>query len=124
MDRFFPYHLAISDDWLIHRDTSQTKDNEWMKKEEEAFLGDYKCFLNLSQKQIEMFDEINRRMDLDFFGIDCALLKDGRFLLFESNPAMLVRLDDSPVEFPYKYVYLPKIAAAFADMVAARVRAS
>ena len=56
------------------------------------------------------FDELNARIDLDYYAIDCAEMPDGRLLLFEADVAMIVHSMDEPDLFPYKG---PKMKALF-----------
>ena len=69
-------------------------------------------------------DEAARRLDLDYGGMDCALLADGRALLFEANACILMHLDESPAAFPYKHQYVPPIREAFTRMALARAGVS
>src|ERR1700722_3116702 len=89
-----------------------------MKREEEEFLADYKRVFPAATAQAVR--EVARRLDLDCGGMDCALTRDGRVLLFEANATMNLQLADSRAEFPYKHLYVPRIGAAVADMVRRR----
>lgn len=120
--KVYPYHLAISNNWLIHHHTSLMKEHEWMRKEEESFLENYVDYLYCCNNISKILSDINDAIALDYFGLDCALLKSGEIVLFESNPAMVVRLDDPRDKFAYKYVHVPKIAKAYQDMVLAKIR--
>jgi hypothetical protein len=89
--------------------------SEAKKREEEMFLTDYaQVFTGAAANALQA---IGAAMDLDYAGIDCALMPDGRVLLFEANPAMLVHLMDSPIDFPYKHREVPKIRNAMSDML-------
>jgi hypothetical protein len=116
----FPYHLAISRDWLIHyfrTEDMATLDHH--RLEEAAFLADWRSvFRGASATAVEM---VAKRLDLDYGGIDCSLTADGRVLLFETNASMLVHLDDSVETFPYKHRAVPRIFAAIDRMVARRL---
>ncbi len=57
------------------------------------------------------------RLGLDYFGIDCAELPDGRLLLFEAETAMVVHKMDSPELYPYKQGQMTKVFAAFWAMI-------
>lgn len=115
----FPYHLAISDHWLIHYWRADMCAAEWMRREEEAFLADYRAAF--PAPLTEAVQEVARRLDLDYGGMDCALTSDGRVLVFEANASMLVHLNDSRDEFPYKHRYVPRIFDAVSRMVARRL---
>jgi hypothetical protein len=56
--------------------------------------------------------------------MDCALMPDGRVLLFEANATMLIHLCEPPAAFPHKHRYVPLIRDAFTALVMKRVRQS
>ena len=53
------------------------------------------------------------RLGLDYFGLDCAELPDGRLLVFELDVAMIVHDMDSETLFPYKKPAMRKLFAGF-----------
>jgi tetratricopeptide (TPR) repeat protein len=111
----YPYHLAIMDHWKVHYHRASMDLSASKKREEELFLTDYtKVFTGIAAGALQA---VGQAMDLDYAGIDCALMPDGRVLLFEANPAMLVHLMDSPIDFPYKHRAVPKIRNAMSDML-------
>ena len=62
-------------------------------------------------------EAIGIKLDLDYGGIDFSILKDGRVLVFEANATMLVHLNESVEDFPYKHACIPKISDAFDEML-------
>jgi tetratricopeptide (TPR) repeat protein len=118
----YPYHLTIGHDWKLHYYRVDMAEQPWMKLEEEAFLSDWRTAF--PGQLGDAIVEVARRLDLDFAGIDCAIGRDGNVLLFEANPTMLVHLTDSPVDFPYKHRYIPRIFDAFGRMLIQRLVAS
>jgi hypothetical protein len=44
-------------------------------------------------------------------------MPDGRVIVFEANAAMLVHLNDDPVQYPYKHELVPKIRDAMSDFL-------
>lgn len=116
----YAYHLAIADDWLVHYWRADMGQSAWKLQEEETFLSDYRnVFAGAAGDTVRA---VARRLDLDYGGIDCSLLPDGRVLLFEANASMLVHLGDTPDEPAFKFRYVPRIADAVAEMVARRLR--
>ena len=113
----FPYHLAIGQDWLVHYWRTPMSE-AWMKREEEAFLADYEAVFPAAAARAVR--EVARRLDLDCAGMDCALTRDGRVLLFEANASVNLQLGDSRADSPYKHLYVPRIGAAAAAMVGRR----
>lgn len=107
----YPYHLAIGESWLLHYWRVGMARSEWKRAEEANFLADWKgVFGNEAAACVE---EIARRLDLDYGGLDCALTADGRVLLFEANASFLLHLEESKMLFPYKHLYVPRIRGAF-----------
>lgn len=117
----FPYHLAISRDWLVHYFRADMSCADWMKREEEAFLTDYRGVF--PGALAEAVREAARRLDLDYGGMDCGITQDGRVLVFEANASMLVHLNDSREDFAYKHAHVPKIFEAMARLVERRMTA-
>jgi tetratricopeptide (TPR) repeat protein len=115
----YPYHLAIGDHWLVHYWRAEMGRSEAKKQEEEAFLTDWRAVFG--PQGAAAVDAVARSLDLDYGGMDCSILPDGRVLFFEANACMLVHLDDSEIEFPYKHVAVPRIRDAVTRMVRNRV---
>ena len=114
----FPYHLAIGDDWLVHYWRAEMGRHDWKKAEEEQFLADWRCVFGAAGAAA--VDQIARRLNLDYGGLDCALMDDGRVLFFEANACILVHLDEPPKAFAYKHRYVPPIRDAFTRLVLER----
>jgi hypothetical protein len=108
-----PYHLAIGDDWKLHRDSTEMGRHVWMQDEEERFLRDPEQVFGAAH--YEALRLIRDRIGLDYFGIDCGLDRDGKLVVFEVNASMLVH-DQNP-EFPYKDMYISRIKVAFDAML-------
>lgn len=108
-----PYHLAIGDDWKLHRDATEMGRHLWMQEEEERFLRAPEQVFGPAH--YEALRVIRDRIGLDYFGIDCALDRDGHLVVFEVNASMLVH-DQNP-EFPYKDPYIHPIKVAFDGML-------
>ena len=116
----FPYHLAIGDHWLVHYWRALMERSEAKKAEEERFLDDWRAVFG--ERAARAVEEVARRLDLDYGGMDCALTDDGQVLLFEANACILIHLDEDEASFPYKHRNVPKIRDAFTQMVKARAR--
>jgi hypothetical protein len=106
----FPYHLAASRDWLVHYQTSLTPARQDLIDEERRFLEDPEGAIG--SRAFRAICEVGRRMDLDFAGVDFAMLPDGRALVFEANAAMLVHPEpDGPLS--HKNPFVARIVEAF-----------
>jgi len=111
--QILPYHLAIAADWKVHHDNTDMGDHPWMQQEEETFLRDPGAVFNAGHDRV--LREIQQRIGLDYFGIDCALDRSGNLVVFEVNASMLVH--DHNEEFPYKAPYVLRIKTAFDNML-------
>lgn len=63
---------------------------------------------------------VSQAIGLDYFGIDCAELPDGRLLVFEADTAMVVHAMDDALSLPAKRAALSRLFAAFRDLCLAR----
>jgi tetratricopeptide (TPR) repeat protein len=111
----FPYHLAISPDWLVHYFSADMEAHPWKLAEELAYLDDARAVLG--ERAFAVLAAIARRMDLDYCGVDFSLLPDGRVLLFEANATMLVHPEDERSVLARKNPYVTRIFAAFDELV-------
>ncbi len=111
----YAHHLAISQNWMVHYYNALNANEQWIRDEEEQFLADVGNVFDGPRARV--LAEIARRVGLDYFGIDCSVLEDGRVLIFEIDPAMIVHLSD-PIElYPYKHKYVPRIPAALEKLI-------
>ena len=113
-DEILPYHLAISDDWKVHHVNTDMANQAWMQQEEATFL-DHPTSV-FSSANYDALRTIRQRIDLEYFGIDCALDAKGDLVVFEVNASMLVHDDNR--KFPYKDPAVRRIKAAFDAMLA------
>jgi tetratricopeptide (TPR) repeat protein len=109
--RAFPYHLAISRDWMVHHDTSAMADDAARIEEELRFLADPKTALGA--RAMAAIEAIGRRLDLDYAGIDFSLTADGEVLVFEANATMLTHLEPETGPFAAKNRFIQPIIDAF-----------
>lgn len=111
----FPVHLAISKDWMIHYYNAPMSENEWMRNEEAAFLADLSSAFAPDAHATLL--AIAKAVGLEYFGIDCSIDREGKVLVFEADPAMLVHASDPISLFPYKHKYIPRIFSAVEAML-------
>jgi tetratricopeptide (TPR) repeat protein len=109
----YPYHLAISKNWLVHYWRAEMTDR--MQQEEVAFLSDFRSVFRGESGGV--LYEIARRLDLDYAGMDCSILPDGRVLMFEANATMLVHLRESS---ECKLAHIKRIVHAMTDLIRGR----
>jgi tetratricopeptide (TPR) repeat protein len=118
--KVYPYHLAISKKWLVHYFSADMMSDAWKRDEEHRFLADPAAAIGA--QAMAAIEAIGRRMDLDYAGIDCTVLPDGRVAVFEANATMSLHLFEPVQDYPYKYIYVPRIAQAFEAMLARHER--
>jgi glutathione synthase/RimK-type ligase-like ATP-grasp enzyme len=111
-----PYHLAIADDWKVHYYRTDMMHQAWMRQEEERFLRDPATAFD--DRHFAALRAIRDAIDLDFFGIDCGIDRDGRLVVFEVNATMLVHAEDPDSVFGYKQAPVFRIKLAFDAMLA------
>ena len=113
----FPYHLAIHDQWKVHHFRTRMAEHLWMRQEEERFVNNIGEVFTPAQQDV--LRSIAAVIGVDYGGIDCAMNRDGRIVVFEANAAMLVH-DEKSSEFAYKNHAIAMIKSAFDDMVSRR----
>jgi len=111
----FPYHLAISPNWMIHYYNAPMFEHAWMRDEEERFVDDITAVFD--GVRADALAEIAATIDLEYFGIDCSVAPDGRLLLFEADSAMLVHGTDPPELFRYKKRAFANVQRAFSGLL-------
>jgi tetratricopeptide (TPR) repeat protein len=117
----YPYHLAIKDEWLVHYFSSEMTGDESRQAEELRFLEDPTT--SLGERAWAAVTAIGERLDLDYAGVDFAVLPDGRVVVFEANATMLVH-PEREAEFLYKNPFFERISQAFQALVERRIRDS
>ena len=107
----FAYHLAISPHWLVHYATAGMEAHPWKLEEERRFLENPEQVLGTTG--LAAVAAIGARMNLDYAGVDFSLLSDGRIVVFEANPVMLVHLEDVQGVLAFKNPHVTRIFDAF-----------
>jgi glutathione synthase/RimK-type ligase-like ATP-grasp enzyme len=107
----FPYHLAISRDWLVHYESAAMPDDAKRVAEERRFLEDPEAALGAPV--MTAIRQIAQRMDLDYCGLDFSILPDGRILVFEANATMLTHTEAERGPLAHKNVAVEAICKAF-----------
>jgi len=111
----FVCHMAISSHWMIHYLNAGMAEDAAKREEEARFMAEFDT--GFARRHRAALAAINDAIGLDYLGIDCAETADGRLLVFEVDPAMVVHALD-PVElYPYKPAAMQKLFAAFRAML-------
>ena len=105
-----PRHMIASDSWNIHAADrgSELYEKHDLAKEEEAFVK------HPPEKSVAHCKRIYEKLELDYFGIDCAIDENGDLLIFETNVCMRYKTPD-PRTDPFNRT--PLIERAIADLI-------
>jgi glutathione synthase/RimK-type ligase-like ATP-grasp enzyme len=108
-----PYasHLAQSPHWMVHYLNANMAQNPDRRAAEAAWMARFD--LDFAQRHAAAFAALYQIIGLEYFGIDCAELPDGRLLVFEADVAMIVHDMDDAAVFPYKKPVMQKLFAGF-----------
>jgi tetratricopeptide (TPR) repeat protein len=113
--RPYPYHAAISDNWLVHYETAAMLERPERLAEELRFLED--PLGAIGDKAMKAVEAIGRRLDLDYCGVDFSVLPDGSVLVFEANATMLAHPEKSDSVLAPKNPHVQRIFNAFEAMI-------
>ena len=111
----YAYHLAISPRWMIHYYNAPMRENVWMRDEEAHFLAQFEDVFGPELQSA--LRTIASSLQLEYFGIDCSIDRQGHLVLFEADPAMIVHAGDDPAMFGYKIPAARRIFNAFERMI-------
>ena len=118
-----PYvaHMAVSQHWMIHYLNANMRNDAARRAEEARFMADFDS--GFGARHAAAFRAIAERSGLEYLPIDCAETQDGKLLVFEVGPAMIVHSMDPPDLFPYKRPQIEKVFSAFHAMLHEAARA-
>ena len=113
-------HMAISRKWMVHYLNADMLQNEKNRAEEADFMQTFDSHFMLKHRAA--FEEIDQRMQLEYYSLDCAETRDGRLLVFEVDSGAVVHAMDPVDIFPYKAPQMERIFEAFEQMLKRRVQ--
>jgi len=113
----YPAHLAIARHWNIHYFSAEMGAPE--QAEEIAYLSDLRA--HLGDRVTDALVAVGRSTELDYVGVDFAVSRDGRLVVFEANAAMTVYLPDENAGSLERRRAALQIFAATRKMIAERV---
>jgi tetratricopeptide (TPR) repeat protein len=109
--RSYPYHCAISQEWLVHYFSADMLANPWKLDEERRFLEEPGAALGA--RALTAVEAVGKRLGFDYGGIDFAVLADGRIMVFEANATMLVHFERPEGPLGHKNRFVSRIVEAF-----------
>ena len=102
----YPYHLAISQHWMVHYLSADMKSDAWRRDEEAAFLADPSSHIAHFATR---FSSLATHLGLEYCALDCTMIGDDIFV-FEIDATMLIHVrEDDPI-FAYRVPYVETIA--------------
>jgi hypothetical protein len=114
----YPCHMAVAELWGVWYYNAGMTASPARRAEEALFMSTFKE--GFARRHAAVLAAMARRFGLDYVGIDCAELPDGRLVVFEGDISMVVHDMDPPDVFPYKSQPVQKLFAAFYDMLKRR----
>lgn len=118
----FASHMAISQKWMVHYLNADMLQNEKNRREEAHFMATFEK--EFAVKHRAALQEIDQRVGLEYYSMDCAETKDGRLLVFEIDSGAVVHSMDPVDIFPYKAPQMERVFAAFRQMLQKRMNRS
>jgi glutathione synthase/RimK-type ligase-like ATP-grasp enzyme len=114
----FLCHMALRDYWMIHYLNAGMGEDAQKREAEAAAMASFDE--DFARRHRIAWEEIYRRIGLDYLILDCAESTDGRLLIFEADTGMVIHDMDPADLFPYKAPQMRRVFAAFQRAVRAR----
>lgn len=111
-----PVHFALSQSPIVHYLSAGMAESAEKRAAEAAWFADFDTVF--ARRHAAALAEMQARIGLDYWGIDCAETADGRLLVFEADTALIVHDMDDPGLFAYKEAPMRRIFAAFQALAA------
>lgn len=116
-----PFHMAIHDDWAVWYYNAGMDRDAGKRVEEARFLTDLSAVF--PPPAMRALHDIAARIGLDYFGLDCGLMPDGRLVVFELETGMIVHDRPEGEIFSYRQLPARRILTAVTAMIDARIAA-
>ncbi len=103
-------HHLFSQHWLVNAASQKFMENrpDLLQFEREAAAEPLRM---LPSRGAELMTTIKNRIGLDYFGVDCAMLPDGRLAIFEINAVMnMLPASRHPVRGPFTLAAIGRVA--------------
>jgi glutathione synthase/RimK-type ligase-like ATP-grasp enzyme len=111
----YPVHMALGTQWSLWYLNADMEKNVSRREEERAFMDGFAT--GFGQRHAACLAAAAQRIGLDYVGLDCAELPDGRLVIFEADNTLIVHDMDPPELFPYKPRHMRRLFAAFQAVV-------
>lgn len=84
--KFYPHHLLLANTWMVNNRDQQMTASPKLRELEHTFLKTF--YDDFFKKHETKLQSIHKRLDLDYYGIDCAEDNKGNLVVFEANSCM------------------------------------
>jgi len=111
----YPLHVAVSHNWKIHYFSADMESSSEHRAEDADFLTNMSDVLG--PRGMNALREIQRRLGLDYGGIDFSLNAKGDILLFEANATMVVLPPGTDKRWDYRRPAIERICMAIRQML-------
>jgi tetratricopeptide (TPR) repeat protein len=117
----FPDHHVMAPHWNSRLSNARPLMHKTphLLQEEIDFLNDADALLGPAR--IAALRTLQQRLGLDYFGVDCNLLPDGRLLIFEANACMRRQYHEVAGGARYLVPHLDRVTAAFRALMARKL---
>jgi hypothetical protein len=119
--KLYPLHLAVSETWKVHYFSAGMAEHPERRAEEASFLESMET--SLGGRAVAALERIAQCLALDYAGIDFALDREGRVVVFEANATMTVPSPPSDARWDYRRIHVNRILSATRRMLFNRARA-
>ena len=113
--RPYPCHMAIADQWKVWYYNAEMDASPYKRVEEKQFMSAFDT--GFAHSHANALASMAERFSLEYVGIDCGELPDGRLIVFEGDISMVVHNMDQQALYPYKGPATRKLFAAFREML-------
>ncbi len=104
-------HMAVSEHWMVHYLNAGMAESAAKRAEEQRAMETFDE--DFARRHADAFTELQARLGLSLFAVDCAETPDGELLIFEADVAMIIHDLDPADLYPYKKVQMRKVFDAF-----------
>ena len=115
--RALPVHMALSARWMVHYLNGDMLDRPDNRAEEQRFFDRFDSAGGFGLRHANALADIDRRLGLDYFSIDCGETPDGELLVFEADTGGVAHAMDALDTFGYKRPHMLVLFAAFRELL-------
>jgi aromatic-L-amino-acid/L-tryptophan decarboxylase len=116
----YPLHVAISSHWKIHYFTAEMASHAEHRVEDAEFLENMPAVVGA--RAMAALEQIQKKLDLDYAGVDFGLSATGDLLLFEANATMVVNPPEPDERWAYRSPAVERIFGAIRRMLLRKAR--